>query len=397
MSTAQQASTQVQAYPQAAVTRSRWSKWGGWLFVRGTLVLICLIWTLPTFGLFISSLRHKDALATTGWWTALVPSISAERARTASADAQQEIDGRYVITGNVFAEGDTRLVDNFGGGFLGGDISDYIPGQAIETAEDFTFLLNADGSYELSSPEPFETTTGYRFFFEAATPPRLTLDNYVEVINSQGIGQAFLNTFTVVVPATIIPIAIAAFASYAFAWMNFPGRQTLFIIVVALIVVPLQMSLIPLLRIYSSVGIVGTYPGIWLAHTGFGLPLAIFLLRSYIGGLPRELIESAHIDGASHFQIFVRLIVPLSIPALASFAIFQFLWVWNDMLVALVFLGQQQPVLTVQLAALTGSRGDNWEILTSAAFVSIIVPLIVFFSLQRYFVRGMLAGSIKGG
>jgi alpha-glucoside transport system permease protein len=184
--------------------------------------------------------------------------------------------------------------------------------------------------------------------------------------------------------------------------MEFPGRQLLFAIVVGLLVVPLQMSLIPLLRLYNVVGetfgvAAKSFPGIWLAHTGFGLPLAISLLRNYMGGLPREIIESAKIDGASHFDIFVRLILPLSIPALASFAIFQFLWVWNDLLVSLIFLDSTDKVMTAELRELLGSRGDNWEILTSSAFISILVPLIVFFSLQRYFVRGLLAGSVKGG
>jgi alpha-glucoside transport system permease protein len=396
MTTAQQTSSQVQTYSQAAVGRFPWRRWVGWLSVRGVLALICIIWTLPTFGLLISSLRPKDALATSGWWTALTPSITAERARTPGASAQQEVDGRYVITGDAF-EDDSRQIVAFGGGFLGGEIDSYQPGAVVELADGSTFTMDETGAYTLSSPVPIEDDRGFRFFFNAATPPSLTLNNYIEVINSQGIGTAFLNTLTVVIPSTVIPIAIAAFAAYAFSWMQFPGRRLLFYVVVGLIVVPLQMSLIPLLRIYSSIGIVGSYPGIWLAHTGFGLPLAIFLLRSYIGGLPRELIESANIDGASHFQIFVRLILPLAVPALASFAIFQFLWVWNDMLVALVFLGQGNPVLTVQLAALTGSRGDNWEIMTAAAFVSMAVPLLVFFSLQRYFVRGLMAGSIKGG
>jgi alpha-glucoside transport system permease protein len=224
------------------------------------------------------------------------------------------------------------------------------------------------------------------------------------VLSSERIDRAFINTFTVTIPATIIPILIAAFAAYAFAWMKFPGRQWLFAVVVGLLVVPLQMSLIPLLRMYNEIGATfgvpsKTYLGIWLAHTGFGLPLAIYLLRNYIGGLPRDIIESAQLDGASHFDIFIRLILPLSVPALASFAIFQFLWVWNDLLVALVFLGKgdDQIVLTSSLRELLGSRGDNWEILTSSAFISILVPLLVFFSLQRYFVRGLLAGSVKGG
>jgi alpha-glucoside transport system permease protein len=184
--------------------------------------------------------------------------------------------------------------------------------------------------------------------------------------------------------------------------MEFPWRRFLFVSVVGLLVVPLQMSLIPLLSMYNEIGnyfgvVAKSYPGIWLAHTGFGLPLAIYLLRNYMGSLPREIIESARIDGATHFQIFTRLVLPLSVPALASFCIFQFLWVWNDLLVALVFLGKQdnQIVLTSKLRELLGSRGDNWEILTSSAFISIIVPLIVFFTLQRYFVRGLVTGSVK--
>jgi alpha-glucoside transport system permease protein len=377
----------------------RWGRWLGWFSVRAVLILICLVWTLPTFGLFISSLRDKDALATSGWWTALSANVTNDQARLGASGEQQQVDGRYVVTGNVFGEPGERRVETFGDGFLDGDLTDHRAGDVVELENGQTFTLSADGAYELSSPVPLDYERPPRIFFSAATPATLGIDNYREVINSQGVGEAFLNSFTVTIPATVIPIAIAAFAAYAFAWMEFPGRRLLFYLVVALMVVPLQMSLIPLLRLYSGVGIVGTYPGIWLAHTGFGLPLAIFLLRAYIGGLPRELIESALVDGASHFQIFMRLVLPLSIPALASFAIFQFLWVWNDMLVALVFLGQRQEVtvLTVQLAALVGSRGDNWEILTAAAFISMIVPLIVFFALQRYFVRGLLAGSIKGG
>ena len=212
------------------------------------------------------------------------------------------------------------------------------------------------------------------------------------------------------IPATVIPITIAAFASYAFAWMDFKGRQLMFIAVVALLVVPLQMALIPILRLYTGGGhflgvtifpdldLNGTYMAVWLAHTGFGLPLAIYLLRNYIGALPSSIIESAKIDGATHFQIFSRLIVPLSVPALASFAIFQFLWVWNDFLVALVFLGGTPDVrvLTQALAELNGSRGEAWHLLTAGAFITMVLPLTVFFGLQRYFVRGLTAGSVKG-
>ncbi|NNC39201.1 MAG: carbohydrate ABC transporter permease, partial [Acidimicrobiia bacterium] len=191
---------------------------------------------------------------------------------------------------------------------------------------------------------------------------------------------------------------IAAFAAYAFAWMNFPGRNLLFVSVVGLMVVPLQMALIPILRVYTSFDVTGTFPAVWLAHAGFGLPLAVYLLRNYMGSLPSSIIESASIDGADHFTIFYRLIVPLSVPVLASFAIFQFLWVWNDYLVALVFLGiePQSRVLTVELADLAGRGEGALNLLPAAAFVTMILPLAVFFGLQRFFVRGLTAGSVKG-
>jgi alpha-glucoside transport system permease protein len=385
------------AAPRTSRQQIRWGKIFGWWAVRITLVLLVVAWTVPTFGLFISSFRDKDALATSGWWTALRPALVQDQARLPQASEAVAGDGVYTLSGDALEGTNGATIQSFGGGFVGGDIESHQAGETVQTEDGWTFTLNADGSFVVTSSEEFAFERAPRFFYRASIPPQLGLQNYQEVISSQGIGDAFMTTMTVVIPATVIPIAVAAFAAYAFAWMQFPGRRVLFYVVVGLMVVPLQMSLIPLLRVYSGLGIVGSYPGIWLAHTGFGLPLAIFLLRAYIAGLPRELIESASIDGASHFQIFIRLVLPLSIPALASFAIFQFLWVWNDMLVALVFLGQENPVLTVQLAALTGSRGDNWEILTAAAFVSIIVPLIVFFGLQRYFVRGLLAGSIKGG
>jgi alpha-glucoside transport system permease protein len=237
-----------------------------------------------------------------------------------------------------------------------------------------------------------------------------TFENYRAALSAEGFGNAFLNSLAVAIPATVIPITIAAFAAYAFAWMDFRGRYVLFVAVVGLLVVPLQMALIPILRLYTGgasiagvrvfpdLNLNGTFLGVWLAHTGFGLPLAIYLLRNYIGSLPSSIIESAKIDGADHFTIFWRLIVPLSVPALAAFAIFQFLWVWNDLLVAYVFLGgtQELRVLTIGLANLVGARGENWQLLTAAAFISMSLPLAVFFSLQKYFVRGLTAGSVKG-
>jgi len=225
-----------------------------------------------------------------------------------------------------------------------------------------------------------------------------TLENYQEVIVKIGIGKAFLNSLLITIPATIIPILIASFAAYAFAWMEFPGRRLLFIILVGLLVVPLQMTMIPVLRIFNKFGIAGTFPGIWLAHTGYGLPLVIYLLYNFISGLPSELFDSSSIDGATSFQIFFKVVIPLSVPALASVTIFQFLWVWNDLLVALVYLGGTPAVapLTVRISALVGSYGQDWELLTAAAFVSMVLPLVLFLGLQRYFVRGILAGSVKG-
>ena len=258
-------------------------------------------------------------------------------------------------------------------------------------------------------------SSGWWTVFRNPAEAHLSLDNYRIVLGAVGDdprllekvqrGQeninlfgAVLNSLTVTIPATVIPILIAAFAAYGFAWINFPGRRVFFIGVVALLVVPLQIALIPILKDYIALDLSGTFLGIWLAHTGFGLPLAVYLLYNYISSLPRDLFESAFIDGASHFTIFMRLILPLSLPALASFAIFQFLWVWNDLLVALVFLGAspEVEVLTQRLLGMLGTFGTDWHLLTAGAFVSMVFPLIIFFSLQRYFVRGLLAGSVKG-
>ncbi len=224
-----------------------------------------------------------------------------------------------------------------------------------------------------------------------------SLENY-RVVLDEGFSNAFANTVAISIPSVVIPITIAAFAAYAFAWMKFPGRNVLFVTVVGLMVVPLQMALIPILRIYTDFDVTGTFPAVWLAHAGFGLPLAVYLLRNYMGSLPASLMESANIDGADHFTIFYRLVIPLSVPVLASFAIFQFLWVWNDYLVALVFLGidPNVRVLTVELADLAGRGEGALSLLPAAAFVTMILPLVVFFSLQRFFVRGLTAGSVKG-
>ncbi len=225
-----------------------------------------------------------------------------------------------------------------------------------------------------------------------------TLENYLQVITSIGLGNAFVNSLIVTIPATAIPITIAAFAAYAFAWMDFPGREMFFTIIVALTVAPIQMTLIPVLRLHVATDLNGTFLGVWLAHTGFGIPMAVYLLYNFISQIPRDLIEAAAIDGASHFQTFTTLVLRVSMPALASFAVSQFIWVWNDLIVALVFLGTRSNVATVTaaLSELIGSRGQDWHLLTAGGFVSIILPMVVFFSLQRYFVRGILAGSVKG-
>jgi alpha-glucoside transport system permease protein len=223
-----------------------------------------------------------------------------------------------------------------------------------------------------------------------------TFSNYSQVLNEGG-RSAFVNSLAVSLPATIIPILIAAFAAYAFTFMEFPGRDFLFVVIVGLLVVPLQIGLVPLLKLYGDVGLQGNFASVWLYHAGFGMPLAIFILRGYMATLPRGVIESAKIDGASHFQTFWRLIVPMSVPALASFAIFQFLWTWNDLLVALIFLGPgDKQVLTVQVAGLVGAQQQGWQLVTAGAFLSVIIPLIVFLSLQRFFVRGLTAGAVKG-
>jgi alpha-glucoside transport system permease protein len=291
-------------------------KQGGW-FVRITVVVVIVLWLIPTLGVLITSFRPEAQVDATGWWTAL--------------------------------------------------------------------------------PHLFDKT-------------QWTFQNYRTALDQGGFENAFLNSLAVTIPATVIPITIAAFAAYAFSWMEFRGRYVMFVAVVGLLVVPLQMAIIPILRFYTggahlgNIQIVpdldlnGTFLGVWLAHTAFGLPLAVYLLRNYIGSLPSSIIESARIDGADHFTIFWRLVVPLSVPALAAFAIFQFLWVWNDLLVAYVFLGgsRQDRVVTTALQQMVGARGENWHLLTSAAFISMILPLAVFFSLQRYFVRGLTAGAVKG-
>ena len=271
---------------------------------RIVLLVLCIVWTIPTIGLLVTSLRPEIDTQQSGWWTALF---------------------------NPFS-------------------SDW------------------------------------------------TTQNYDQVLNNNGMFDSFVNSLVVALPATIIPIMFAAFAAYAFTFMRFRGRDVIFIVIIGLMVVPIQSTFVTLLQRFGNDGwdINGTFLAMWLLHTTFGMPLCIYILRNYMTTLPKSVIESAEIDGASHYQTFWRLIVPMSVPALAAFAIFQFLWVWNDLLVALLFLGFDDATVTVNLSQLMGRLGEGWQLLTAAAFVTMIIPMIVFFTLQRFFIRGMTSGAVKG-
>lgn len=369
------------------------------LLTHFLLIILVVAWTFPTLGLFVSSFRSADEISSTGWWSSLSSSSQNKRVRLGEANLQELIDGKYVISGELLSNKSTKVI-NFGDSF--NNFLDNKASTFIKLKDSSELMINENGSYRWTSENSFSHKNGKRVFINVLVEPNFSFDNYDYVLFSEGLGKAFLNTLTVTIPATIIPILLAAFASYAFSWMDFPGRKILFIVIVGLLVVPLQMSLIPLLSLYSSIGAflnisAKSYPGVWLAHTAFALPLAIYLLRNYMVGIPKEIIESARVEGASHFQIFSQLVLPLSLPALASFAIFQFLWVWNDLLVSIVFLGSSsdQVVMTTKLRQLMGTYGGDYQILTASAFVTIIVPLLVFLGLQKYFVKGLVAGSVK--
>ncbi|MFY0680753.1 MAG: carbohydrate ABC transporter permease [Thalassovita sp.] len=368
--------------------------------VNLSVLALVFLWLFPTVGLFVSSFRTADQIAASGWWKAPVATVQNLTLRSAAPDSQIQQGDLYVIEGNLFDEGVEAQISAWG--LSSRAISDYVPGDTAELKKGGTVHVAENGDYRMEHAEPFTGSRGTRVFVTAKTPPELTVRNYANLLldpkNIDGMSKAFFNTLTVTIPATIIPILIAAFAAYALAWMEFPGRSLMIAAVVGLLVVPLQLALIPLLKLHLGIGIGKGYLGVWMAHTGFGLPLAIYLLRNYMVGLPRDIIENARVDGASEYQIFTKIILPLSFPALASFAIFQFLWTWNDLLVAKVFLidaSGQTTVMTAQIVELLGTRGGNWEILATAAFVSIAVPLAVFFSMQKYLVRGLLAGSVK--
>jgi alpha-glucoside transport system permease protein len=361
--------------------------------INTILFLIVALWTIPTIGLLVSSVRQREDIQSSGWWT-----VFPHRAWVSDGSRLPIPEGRdrdLPITIANEATGGQEITASFAQWQAGVIVA---PGVQLRWVgnlrtgrlEVFREQWVANTNFTLENYEEVMAGKNYQLTRADGTTLRVQGEDLV---------GAFLNSIAVTVPATIIPILIAAFAAYGFAWMEFPGRRLLFILVVAMLVVPLQIALVPLLRAYSGLSLTGTYLGLWLAHTGFGLPLAIYLLYNYISTLPKEVLESAFIDGASHFTIFFRLVLPLSVPALASFAIFQFLWVWNDYLVALIFLSfgnQEKWVLTMRIAGLVGSRGQDWHLLTAAAFISMVLPLAVFFGLQRYFVRGLMAGSVKG-
>ncbi len=354
------------------------------LLINGILILICFVWLLPTLGVFITSLRNSQDIFTSGWWTVL-PHKENMQTEEIILDASVNVDEPMQIEGITTTFEELRQGVNLPDGRMLTWYGNKRTRTIIVTEEQWMGFF----SKPLTLENYIDVLTGKEIRFTDASGNEI-------IRKGNNLGSAFLNSIAVAVPSTIIPILIAAFAAFGFSWLNFPGRGLIFTMVVAILVVPLQISLVPILQDYTKLNLNGTFLGIWLAHAGFGLPLATYLLFNYMSSLPRDLLEAAYIDGASNFTIFTQLILPLSVPALASFAIFQFLWVWNDYLIALVFLGDKNRVVTYALASIVGEKGQDWHLLTSGAFISMLLPLAVFFALQRFFVRGLLAGSVKG-
>lgn len=354
------------------------SKW----LVNLILGLICAIWLIPTIGLFISSFRPAADILQTGWWKVL-PHREWQTKEQLTLSKDTDLRQPIEVSGKSYSDEELRA------GVVQGD-------QRLIWENRRARLLNVQQKEWTIFPK--FTTQNYETVLGGKTYQIALPDGNMKTEKGSGMSRSFWNTLAVTIPSTIIPIFVASFAAYAFAWLRFPGRKILFVVIVALLVVPLQVALIPIVRDYTSLGLNGTYFGIWLAHTAFGLPLTTYFMYNAISQLPKDIFESAYMDGASHFTIFSRLIMPLSIPALASISIFQFLWVWNDYLISLIFLGSQPDVqvMSMKIANLVGSRGSDWHLLTAAAFISMLMPLTVFFALQKYFVRGLLGGSVKG-
>lgn len=381
------------------------------------LIILMLIWLVPTIGLLVTSLRPPQAVVESGWWT-----VFGGGAEPGTAEYLLHCGDCHGVNGTAIAEADltnpevvggytrsTRLLALINGGEHP-ELETPLPEDrqsrdqnAADISRHIQRLSGLISTEKITLGNYVDTLTGYRGTTtyaeacESGEAANAGLNcNASDLLNERGMGRAFLNSLAVTIPATIIPILIAAFAAYAFAWLDFKGRHLMFAILVGLQVVPLQMTLVPIARVYAQLGLTGSFLGVWLFHTGFGLPYAIYLMRNFLGALPRDLFESAYLDGADHWTAFTRLALPLATPAIASLAIFQFLWIWNDLLVALIFLGSSNPVLTYQISNMVTSIGSGWHLLTAAAFISMILPMIVFFAMQRFFVRGLLAGSVKG-
>ena len=379
-------------------TKSSLKKW----VVHITVALLVAAWLAPTLGLFVSSFRTRDQISVSGWWTAFFTTEQNEVLRATDPDDFRLADGDvFTVSGNLFGEGASKKLTLWGTSSRAMDA--YVPGDVADLGDGESITVQADGDYVWRGNDDQLSGRGQRVFVTVRAPPEFTLENYHWMLfdkrNPHSLWQAFLNTLTMAIPSTIIPIVMAAFAAYALAWMNFRGNALLIAGVVASLAVPPQVALIPILRLHVDIGIGKGYLGIWLAQSAFTLPFALFLLRNYMAGIPREIIENAKLDGATDFQIFIRIILPLSIPAIASWAIIQFLWVFNDLLGPIVFLIDNTGdtmIITQAIIRMLGTYGGRWELIAAGAFISMAIPLAVFFTLQRYFARGLLAGSIKG-
>lgn len=383
--------------------------------VHIVLIGLCAIWLVPALGLLVTSLRPFQSVGDSGWWTVLSPPEGSNEYKTSCAGCHGD-DGKKVAEADL---SNADVVSRFRRSITlvaalkrdqkdkpGTPHMENIPVPNDQTAAKIATYLRQISGIEvrptftlnnyIDALVGYRGTTNYVSDCAAGTQSNDLHCDASDLGNARGMGVAFINSILVAVPSTLLPILFAAFAAYALAWMHFPGRQLMFAILVALQIVPLQMTLIPISKLYAQLNMNGTFLGIWLFHTGFGLPYAIYLTRNFLGGLPNELFEAAYLDGANHWTVFWRLAIPLAVPALASLAIFQFLWIWNDLLVALVFLGSEHPVMTYQISTMVTSKGSGWHLLTAAAFLSMALPMLVFFGLQRFFVRGLLAGSVKG-
>jgi alpha-glucoside transport system permease protein len=396
-------------------TKDRINKFLRRIPLHVVVIAIVFVWIIPTVGLLVTSFRPVQRVNETGWWTAFSKDTRDITYETYCGEC-------HGSTGNAILAADLsdpeflgqfrrsiQIIQTFDNEY-DGEI--HVPNESRPDQNDLANILEYLRDTASGEPIPrftlrnyIDVLAGYRGNLDYITdcelgntlPGQRTCDFVQDIFLAQAsMTRALINTILVTIPATLIPITIGAFAAFAFSWLDFYGRQVLFAILVGLIIVPLQVALIPLFRLYVDVGLTGTFLGVWLFHTAFALPYAIYLIRNFLGSLPQEIFESAYMDGASPWTAFTRLAIPLSMPALASLAIFQFLWVWNDLLVALIFLGGSTPVMTYQISNMVTSLGAGWHLLTAAAFISFLIPMLIFFFMQRYFVRGMLAGSVKG-